>query len=263
MTLLLILLAVLPTIFMIVFIYYKDSYEKEPVGLLVSLFALGMAGIIPAVAYEAAGEAFIGLFFYKDSWIYNFISAFFGVALVEEGVKFIVLYFRTWKNPNYNYKFDGIVYAVLVSLGFATVENILYVLEGGLSVAIARALLSVPSHAIDAVYMGFYYGYAKYYDSVGIVRRRNKNLRMAVIVPVLLHGCYDFLLFENSLIYLAVFLVFVIVLDVLAVIRINRSSKKNMQIYKSAVQVYCTNCGQKLNEYGFYCMNCGCPVRRM
>lgn len=124
-------------------------------------------------------------------------------------------------------------------------------------------MLSVPSHAIDAVYMGFYYGYAQYYDSVGIVRRRNKNLRMAVIVPVLLHGCYDFLLFENSLIYLAVFLVFVIVLDVLAVIRINRSSKKNMQIYKSAVQVYCTNCGQKLNEYGFYCMNCGCPVRRM
>lgn len=65
MTLLLILLAVLPTIFMIVFIYYKDSYEKEPVGLLVSLFALGMAGIIPAVAYEAAGEAFIGLFFLR------------------------------------------------------------------------------------------------------------------------------------------------------------------------------------------------------
>lgn len=166
MTLLLILLAVLPTIFMIVFIYYKDSYEKEPVGLLVSLFALGMAGTIPAVAYETAGDAFIGLFFYKNSGIYNLISAFLGVALVEEGVKFIALYFRTWKNPNYNYKFDGIVYAVLVSLGFATVENILYVLEGGLSVAIARALLSVPSHAIDAVYMGFYYGYAKYYDSV-------------------------------------------------------------------------------------------------
>ena len=67
MTLLLILLAVLPTIFMIVFIYYKDSYEKEPVGLLVSLFALGMAGTIPAVAYETAGDAFIGLFFYKNS----------------------------------------------------------------------------------------------------------------------------------------------------------------------------------------------------
>lgn len=113
MTLLLILLAVLPTIFMIVFIYYKDSYEKEPVGLLVSLFALGMAGTIPAVAYETAGDAFIGLFFYKNSGIYNLISAFLGVALVEEGVKFIALYFRTWKNPNYNYKFDGIVYACL------------------------------------------------------------------------------------------------------------------------------------------------------
>lgn len=103
----------------------------------------------------------------------------------------------------------------------------------------------------------------KYYDSVGIVRRRNKNLRMAVIVPVLLHGCYDFLLFENSLIYLAVFLVFVIVLDVLAVIRINRSSKKNMQIYKSAVQVYCTNCGQKLKELWFLLYELRCPVRRM
>lgn len=282
MNVLLLMLAVLPTFFLMVFIYYKDSYEKEPVGLLISLFALGMVSVIPALIIETLGELLFSSMFGDNTSVYNFFNVFFCVAIAEEGGKYIFTYLRTWNNKNFNYKFDGIVYAVLVSLGFATVENILYVMQGGLSVAIARGLLSVPSHAIDAVYMGYYYGLAKYYDSVGNTRSKNRCMVLSIIVPVILHGCYDYFLFEGTVLHLVVFLIFVVALDVLAVIRINKSSKKNMKIYRTNPQMYdmsymqqgtfgwqrnaymfCTNCGAKLNVNTFYCTNCGAPVHRI
>lgn len=282
MNVLLLMLAVLPTFFLMVFIYYKDSYEKEPVGLLISLFALGMVSVIPALIIETLGELLFSSMFGNNTSVYNFFNVFFCVAIAEEGGKYIFTYLRTWNNKNFNYKFDGIVYAVLVSLGFATVENILYVMQGGLSVAIARGLLSVPSHAIDAVYMGYYYGLAKYYDSVGNTRSKNRCMVLSIIVPVILHGCYDYFLFEGTVLHLVVFLIFVVTLDVFAVIRINKSSKKNMKIYRTNPQMYdmsyvqqgtfgwqrnaymfCTNCGAKLNVNTFYCTNCGAPVHRI
>lgn len=282
MNVLLLMLAVLPTFFLMVFIYYKDSYEKEPVGLLISLFALGMVSVIPALIIETLGELLFSSMFGDNTSVYNFFNVFFCVAIAEEGGKYIFTYLRTWNNKNFNYKFDGIVYAVLVSLGFATVENILYVMQGGLSVAIARGLLSVPSHAIDAVYMGYYYGLAKYYDSVGNTRSKNRCMVLSIIVPVILHGCYDYFLFEGTVLHLVVFLIFVVTLDVFAVIRINKSSKKNMKIYRTNPQMYdmsyvqqgtfgwqrnaymfCTNCGARLNVNTFYCTNCGAPVHRI
>lgn len=282
MNVLLLMLAVLPTFFLMVFIYYKDSYEKEPVGLLISLFALGMVSVIPALIIETLGELLFSSMFGDNTSVYNFFDVFFCVAIAEEGGKYIFTYLRTWNNKNFNYKFDGIVYAVLVSLGFATVENILYVMQGGLSVAIARGLLSVPSHAIDAVYMGYYYGLAKYYDSVGNTRSKNRCMVLSIIVPVILHGCYDYFLFEGTVLHLVVFLIFVVTLDVFAVIRINKSSKKNMKIYRTNPQMYdmsyvqqgtfgwqrntymfCTNCGARLNVNTFYCTNCGAPVHRI
>ena len=282
MNVLLLMLAVLPTFFLMVFIYYKDSYEKEPVGLLISLFALGMVSVIPALIIETLGELLFSSMFGNNTSVYNFFNVFFCVAIAEEGGKYIFTYLRTWNNKNFNYKFDGIVYAVLVSLGFATVENILYVMQGGLSVAIARGLLSVPSHAIDAVYMGYYYGLAKYYDSVGNTRSKNRCMVLSIVVPVILHGCYDYFLFEGTVLHLVVFLIFVVTLDVFAVIRINKSSKKNMKIYRTNPQMYdmsyvqqgtfgwqrnaymfCTNCGARLNVNTFYCTNCGAPVHRI
>lgn len=282
MNVLLLMLAVLPTFFLMVFIYYKDSYEKEPVGLLISLFALGMVSVIPALIIETLGELLFSSMFGDNTSVYNFFNVFFCVAIAEEGGKYIFTYLRTWNNKNFNYKFDGIVYAVLVSLGFATVENILYVMQGGLSVAIARGLLSVPSHAIDAVYMGYYYGLAKYYDSVGNTRSKNRCMVLSIVVPVILHGCYDYFLFEGTVLHLVVFLIFVVALDVLAIIRINKSSKKNMKIYRTNPQMYdmsyvqqgtfgwqrnaymfCTNCGARLNVNTFYCTNCGAPVHRI
>ncbi|MDO5382627.1 MAG: PrsW family glutamic-type intramembrane protease [Eubacteriales bacterium] len=226
---LLVFLALVPTIALMVFIYYKDSCEKEPVGLLIQLFLLGVVSIIPAIILELIGTAFLDVFVPVGSIMYHFFDAFFVVALAEEGGKFLFLYIRTWHAKEFNFKFDGIVYAVFVSLGFATLENILYVVDGGISTAVMRALLSVPSHAIDAVFMGYYYGKAKFCEASGDRNGKNNNLLLSFAVAMALHGFYDFCLFANGY-FLVFFFIFVVLIDIFAIVRVNKSSKENMQI---------------------------------
>lgn len=245
-------LALLPTILLMIFIYYKDSHEKEPVGLLASLFFLGVLSTLPAAILEVFGEIIVLSVFEESSFMYNFLIAFFVVALAEEGGKFIFTYIRTWNNRNFNFKFDGIEYCVFVSLGFATLENILYIVEGGLLTAIMRAILSVPSHAIDAVFMGYFYGNAKACDSVGDKQGRNKNLIFSVIIAVFLHGFYDFCLFMENPLTIILFLVFVVVMDIIAFYRIHVSSKHNQEIFRKNYNNIYGNVYVPVNQMNYY-----------
>lgn len=229
----LIALALLPTILLMIFIYYKDSHEKEPVKLLATLFLGGILSIIPAVIIEELGHMIIVPFFSEESFMYNLLYAFFVVALAEEGGKFIFAYAISWNNKHFNYKFDGIVYCVFVSLGFATLENLLYVFEGGISTGILRAILSVPSHAIDAVFMGYFYSKAKVSESVGDKSGKALNLLLALTVAIFLHGFYDFCLFVATPFTIILFLIFVVIMDIVAFIRIHISSKKNDEIFRN------------------------------
>ena len=123
--------------------------------------------------------------------VYTILLAFLVVAAVEEGTKYWLLKRRTWNHPAFNYRFDGIVYAVFVSLGFAAYENIQYVLHYGLSVALPRAFLAVPGHMSFAVCMGIYYGRAKLCEGWGDYDGVRKNLRTGYLFAVFLHGFYD------------------------------------------------------------------------
>ena len=156
-----ILAAVLPAWFLLRYIYRHDAVEKEPAGLLASLLLMGVVSALCSGVLEGLGEAVLYRLVDPGSPLYTVLLAFFVVALVEEGTKFLFLYIRTWRNPNFNYRFDGIVYAVFVSLGFAAFENIQYVLRYGLSVALPRAIFAVPGHMAFAVFMGLFYGRAK------------------------------------------------------------------------------------------------------
>lgn len=220
-------LAVLPAIFLFVYIYIKDTYEKEPFGLLASLFALGALTTISALAVELFLGAIVGAVLPSTTLTYNFIENFFVIAATEEVGKYVVLRLRTWKSPHFNYTFDAVVYAVVVSLGFATVENVFYLMDGSLTTAVARALLSVPGHAIDGVFMGFFYGLAKRAQRMGDGPRCSRNLWMALIAPIVVHGLYDFFV-SMGLVF--VFLVFEIVITIVAVLYINRLSKENVPL---------------------------------
>ena len=238
------LLSVLPSIVLFIFVWKKDKIEKEPPKLLLKLF---LFGALTTVSAMILGEIFTVItleFIYEDTLTFAIIDNFILTALIEEGGKYFVLKKCTWKHKAFNYTFDGVIYAVCASLGFATLENILYVVGDGLSTAILRALLAVPGHVIDALYMGCYYGIAKYEEALGNTKQSKSNLKKALLVPVLIHGFYDFCLSDESGLFLIVFLVFEIIITIKAVKKLKSLSKEDKMIFSAADQTETTQADQ-------------------
>ena len=141
-----ILAAVLPAVILLRYIYQHDTIEKEPPGLILLLVLMGVLSALAASVLEMFAQGILNLLVTPGTRLHTILLAFVVVAAVEEGTKFWLLKRRSWTHPAFNYRFDGIVYSVAVSLGFAGYENIQYVLHYGLSVALPRALLAVPGH---------------------------------------------------------------------------------------------------------------------
>ncbi len=156
----LILLALLPAFILCGYVYSKDKVEKEPKGLLFVLFFFGVLSCIPAAILEGIFEDIVEAVFspIAGSSLYNFIYFVLAIALVEEGLKWLILIYKTSKNENFNCTFDALIYSIFVSLGFAALENVLYVTSNGVVNGILRAVLSVPGHMFFALFMGLYYG---------------------------------------------------------------------------------------------------------
>ena len=204
-----ILAAVLPALFLLRYIYRHDTVEKEPPALLVVLLAAGVAAALLSGVAEGMIQRGLDRLVSPLSWAYPILVAFVVVAMVEEGAKFCLLRLITWRHPAYNYRFDGIVYAVFLSLGFAAFENIQYVLYYGMAAALPRALLAVPGHMSFAVYMGIFYGRAKRCEGRGRRVSTRKNLRAAYLWPLFLHGFYDSCAMIGTTLSTIVFVVFV------------------------------------------------------
>ncbi len=219
-----ILAAVLPAIILMHYIYQQDTIEKEPMSLLMSLLFFGVVAAILSGILERAGTTLFNVLLNPDTRLYTILFAFLVVAAIEEGTKFILLKWRTWGDPNFNYRFDAIVYAVFISLGFAAYENIQYVLHYGLSVALPRALLAVPGHLVFAVIMGLFYGRAKLAESRGQDFGTVLNLRLAYLAAVLLHGFYDACAMVGTSTAILLFVVFVLSMYLLVYRLIKRES---------------------------------------
>ena len=184
-------MAMAPVLALLTFFYVRDRYDREPRALLLQLFIRGMLVTLVAAAVSLLGIRLFSSFLPTSSWLYLLIENFILVALVEEALKYAVVWRSAYFHPAFNEPYDGILYAITVSLGFAALENVLYVMQGGLQVAIMRALLSVPAHALFAASMGYLIGRARFCRHKDKVRY---YLRQAIVVPVLLHGVYDLLL---------------------------------------------------------------------
>lgn len=192
---LLILSSIFPVVVIMVYLYYRDKYEKEPIRVLMKAFGGGVLTIIPALFLAVVFQPGAQLFS-NNAFLLSFYNAFLLAAVPEEVSKFLFLYLLIWHDKNFNEYFDGIIYAVFVSMGFALIENILYVIEGGYGVAIGRAILSVPAHALFGVIMGYYFAHAKFIPS-----QKAKYLFKGVLFAILAHGIYNFLLmYSNALI---------------------------------------------------------------
>lgn len=222
-TLILVLAALLPAVVLCVYVFMKDRVEKEPVGLLLKLLLFGAISCFPAAYIEIILSDGIDLLFAghvrtsSDTIIYSgpfayflypAVKNFFGVALVEEGLKLLILLKVVHKNKEFNSLFDGIIYSVFVSLGFAALENVFYVFEHGFSIAVMRAILSVPGHMFFAVMMGYQYSLwhvkekaiaeERMLKSQGLIDSGStefcatKNMVMCLLIPVFAHGFYNF-----------------------------------------------------------------------
>lgn len=220
---LLLVLAVMPVVIICTYIYSKDR-NKEPWPLLIKLFFLGIGSCF-LVLFISDIVFKIFPFMDKDTSFMNFFEvmaySFIGVALIEEFCKWLMSFAGAYFHKAYDEVYDGIVYAVYVSLGFACLENILYVFAShSIAVGISRGILSVPGHACDAVFMGYYLSLAKVYASQGNKAQERKNLVLSVLVPTILHGIYDFCLFVDIDAILLVFFAFVIALYVFSIKKI-------------------------------------------
>ena len=208
--------AVLPAVFLLIKVEREDYLEKESRGLLFSLVAFGIISTAIASLGERIGMTILASIFQQESVLYNFLLFFGVVAFSEEGAKYVLLKRRTWNNPEFNCQFDGVVYSVFVSLGFALWENIGYVAMYGLGTAVVRAVTAVPGHACFGVFMGTWYGMAKRREGAGDIDGAKRMRVRALLVPAVLHGFYDFVATYNSDVMNIVFLVFVILMFITA-----------------------------------------------
>lgn len=191
-------LALIPVAGLLIFIYFNDRKEKEPFGLLIALFFAGMGTTVTAIIAEFIGDLILDLIFPYDSIFKGVLSAMLVVGPVEELGKYLVLRLITWKNKHFDHSYDAIVYAVFASLGFAALENVGYVFQNGVGTALLRMFVSVPGHAFFAVFMGIFYSKAKYASLTG--KKKNCGLFkfLAILVPSVLHGIYDGILFGGN-----------------------------------------------------------------
>ena len=241
------------------YIYKKDRHEKEPIKLLLLLAGLGAASCFPAMILERIAGAIINALFgshiYAEGaetfidtayyYPYHFVDNFFGIALIEEGCKWLVLFLVTRNNKNFDSLFDGVVYAVFVSLGFAALENVFYVFSNSLTVALHRAVTAVPGHMCFGVFMGYYYTFWHLYRyvrktengliSAKLVLARSENAKynrtklgwllvLSIAVPTLIHGLYDFTLSIGSVPAVVLFYIGLAGLYVFCFLRIRRLS---------------------------------------
>jgi Predicted membrane protein len=224
------LAALLPVIFLLQYVYRLDSIEKEPSSLLWKLIGGGVFAAIAAMILEFV--------FVKDidsstASLEEILLNAVLVGIFEEVMKFFFLKKFSWKNEAFNYRFDGVVYAIFVSLGFAAFENILYVfLYGGLSVALSRALLSIPAHMSFGAYMGIYYGRAKVCEKAGDEVGTTANLFTGVLFAILFHTIYDATLMIRSNLSILVFVLVVIFIYFYVFARIRREARMDASVEK-------------------------------
>lgn len=230
---LLILLAMIPSLIIGFIIYKKDIIEKEPISLLLKLFLLGILSTGVALFLEIYTEELFP-FSLNNNILSILFRSFVIISFCEELVKWLFTYVICWKNKNFNYMYDAIVYCVFISLGFATIENIIAVLsnDGGVILALKRGLITVPAHAFFGIISGYYMALAKKYEKRRWHKKSKKNLILSLIIPILVHGLFDFLLFMSSKLSLIILTIFIVYLYISSYFKIIKFSNKKSKIIR-------------------------------
>ncbi len=265
----LIFLSVLPVFLLGRYIYNTD-FEKEPMNLLIKLFLMGIGSVAVTIFLSEVLVLIVPFFSVENQDNLKILElipfVYIGIALIEEFSKWIFVRLFTYHHYEFNHAYDAIVYSVFVSLGFACIENIRYVLSfGGMKTAIVRAITAVPGHACFGVIMGFYLGMAKTADKHQNQSISQKNRIKSLVLPVLAHGTYDYLIFGSKFIsiFSFIFIIFVAFLFSKTMDKIKQLAGIHFDIREQSVEEvvskytyqYCPMCGEKV--VGKFCIKCG------
>jgi RsiW-degrading membrane proteinase PrsW (M82 family) len=227
-------MALIPVILLTLYILYRDRERPEPVWLLAIAFFLGIFSCFASFVLSVPAEM-VGLYTDEPSTVLQSIcTSFFGAAIPEEAAKLTMLWLVLRCNRHFDERLDGIVYAALVSLGFAAFENIIYLFDNAdifLYVGISRGIFSVPLHFCCGILMGYYYSRGKFGT-----KKKKFNMAMSLIVPVLVHGIFDSMLFASrtvdtntSIIIFLTFVVFCILIWIISNRQISKLKKEDKE----------------------------------
>ncbi|WNR42471.1 glutamic-type intramembrane protease PrsW [Paenibacillus roseipurpureus] len=207
------LAAVAPGLSLLAYFYLKDRYEPEPIHLVIRMFIFGVILVYPTMVLQ---NAFIGEFG-EGTWI----TSFFLSGGIEEFLKWLLLYHLIFRHPAFDEPYDGIVYAVSVSLGFATLENIIYAFlhASSFSALMLRALLPVSGHALFGVMMGYYMGKAKF-----VPDKQRRYLWFSLLFPIVWHGTFDYILLIFKTAWIWIMIPLMIFLWLRSIWRVDRAN---------------------------------------
>lgn len=206
----LLIISIAPSIAFLIWIYLKDKYDKEPISFLIKLFFIGVLISIPAIL----AEDILFNINIDNIYINRAYTAFIVAASSEEILKAIPLILYVSKNRHFTEKLDGIVYSIFISLGFATIENIIYIVYGNntqvFELSLSRAFISIPAHIMFAITMGYYLSLYRF--TANDEKLRKIYLIKSIVIPILLHGIFDFILMFKSKTTLIIFFIYLIYL---------------------------------------------------
>ncbi|MBO8170669.1 MAG: intramembrane metalloprotease PrsW [Bacillaceae bacterium] len=205
--------AIAPGIALLSYFYLKDKYQAEPIMMVSRSFVFGALLVFPimVIQYAVQQEFEIGIFG----------QAFVISSMMEEFFKWFIVYYTAYQHVEFDEHYDGIIYGAAVSLGFASMENFIYLWINGLDSALLRALLPVSGHALFAVAMGYYMGKAKFTTSR---KKRRRLLLQSIMAPIMLHGIYNWILLSGGSKWLWFMIPFMFLLWIISLRRVAKAS---------------------------------------
>lgn len=220
MNILLILIAILPGLLIAIYIYFMDKYEREGSLALLLCFILGMIITIPGLALQT----WVDNMGYSEhgSLLWTLFFSMVVIGLSEELLKFGALLAYPFRSKFFNEPMDGIVYCVMIGMGFATLENILYATRYGMEVTVVRAFTAVPAHAVFAIIMGYYAGLAKFNPI-----KRNQLLLIGFTIATFIHGLYDFFILQQAYEWLMVAATLTLYVSIFFAIKMVKKHQRN------------------------------------
>ncbi|WP_394217401.1 glutamic-type intramembrane protease PrsW [Halobacillus trueperi] len=212
--------AISPAVAIMTFIYLSKRIELEPLPLIIRMFIIGVIMVFPIMFIQYAFET-------ENVFHSSFLKSFFLAGLLEEFFKWFFLLFVAYRHSDFDHHYDGIIYGVAVSLGFATIENIIYIFQNGIEIAFLRAVFPVSSHALFGIIMGYYMGKAKFRTN-----RSNLCLAFGLVIPVGLHVIYDYIITVKEMTWMYWITPFMIILWLIGLRKIKIANQHHEKLLK-------------------------------